>query len=222
MSTSLLLDEAPLQVLPSLAEAIGLEQAIVLQQIHFLTSNPKNGVVIKGHRYVWNTYEGWQAKYFPWWTVRTIRRIFRALEKRDVLIALQPDGRMSRKKYYRVSAGAAVHLTYERLKERKDEQAKLAASEGSKLAASLTESTTERTQYRVQMGFGLPCTLEDLQASCLKAAEDLGIPESLALEHGSRFWEQHLGPGKPYPFKAGWRRILTGRLAKIHEDRCSA
>lgn len=40
--SKLLISESPLLVLPSLAETIGLNEAIVLQQIHFWTSKEKH------------------------------------------------------------------------------------------------------------------------------------------------------------------------------------
>lgn len=40
----LLIDDQPLQVLPSLAEAIGLNESLVLQQIHWLLSRSKKKI----------------------------------------------------------------------------------------------------------------------------------------------------------------------------------
>ena len=39
--SKLLINEQPLQVLPSLAEAIGLNQAIALQQVHYWLENAR-------------------------------------------------------------------------------------------------------------------------------------------------------------------------------------
>ncbi|HDE3362621.1 TPA: DnaD domain protein, partial [Staphylococcus aureus] len=38
----LLIDDYPIQVLPKLAELIGLNEAIVLQQIHYWLNNSKH------------------------------------------------------------------------------------------------------------------------------------------------------------------------------------
>lgn len=43
MKRSLLIEEPPLQILPSLAAAIGLNEAIVLQQLYWLLQQPNNG-----------------------------------------------------------------------------------------------------------------------------------------------------------------------------------
>ena len=93
----LLLDEAPLLVLPSLATAIGLEAAVVLQQLHFLIrmklerhkEHPKESErdIHAGRIWVWNTYQKWQENYFSFLSVRSLQRIFLNLEKKRLIIA---------------------------------------------------------------------------------------------------------------------------------------
>ena len=63
--SSLLIDEHPLVVLPSLAKEIGLNEAIMLQQIHFWISKRKH--LKGGKHWVYNTYDGW-ADQFPFWS----------------------------------------------------------------------------------------------------------------------------------------------------------
>lgn len=85
MSSSLLLREPPLQVLPSLAVAIGLNEAIALQQVYYLQSNPNNGrQLADGERYVFNTYAEWR-EYFPFWSEHTVKRVFIELENRHLI-----------------------------------------------------------------------------------------------------------------------------------------
>lgn len=88
MTTSkLLLDEHPLQVMPKLATLIGLNEAIVLQQIHYWLCIKKenNKDYINGHYWVYNTYEQWKEQ-FPFWSVGTIRRTITKLENNGLLI----------------------------------------------------------------------------------------------------------------------------------------
>jgi hypothetical protein len=68
----LLIHEEPLQVLPSLAAKIGLNEAIMLQQIHYWLRKSKN--IRDGKPWIYNTYTEWE-KQFPWWSNRTIKRI---------------------------------------------------------------------------------------------------------------------------------------------------
>lgn len=103
--TKLLLDEAPLMVIPSLAVSIGLNESIVLQQLHYLTVG-KFGKIIEGRRFIYNTLEKWRDTYFPFWTVKTIQRTFKALEDAGYVIGLQE------KSYYRQKLYA---INYERL-----------------------------------------------------------------------------------------------------------
>ena len=93
----LLLDEAPLVVLPSLATAIGLEAAVVLQQLHFLIriklerhrEHPRESErdIHAGRIWVWNTYQKWQENHFSFLSVRSLQRIFLNLERRKLIIA---------------------------------------------------------------------------------------------------------------------------------------
>lgn len=119
--TSLLIDEQPLQVCPSLAVAIGLNHAIFLQQLHWFTMErpgyPVCGTVLDdGHRYIYNTYEQW-SKVFPFWDVRTIRRIITDLEHDGRLETRQGSMNLKRMKWYRVSDSAKAILSKEMLKE---------------------------------------------------------------------------------------------------------
>lgn len=83
-STSrLLMDEHPLQVLPSLAVAIGLNEAIIVQQMHYWLKTSKHEH--DGRRWIYNTLEQWQQQ-FPFFSVSTLRRTIDALRKRGVLL----------------------------------------------------------------------------------------------------------------------------------------
>lgn len=79
MANALLIQEPPLQVLPSLAQKIGLNEAIILQQIHYWLNPKHNKNLINGRLWVWNTYEQWKQQ-FPFWCDRTIRRAISNLE----------------------------------------------------------------------------------------------------------------------------------------------
>jgi len=82
--SSLLINEPPLQVLPSLAMAVGLNEAIVLQQIHYLL--PFATTEYDGKKWVYNSYEEWQSQQFKFWSVATIKRTFANLQKLGLII----------------------------------------------------------------------------------------------------------------------------------------
>lgn len=83
MYHKLLIDDYPIQVLPKLAESIGLNEAIVLQQIHYWLN--KSDKYIDGRKWVYNTYEGWQ-KQFSFWSLSTVKRVLNNLRKQGLLL----------------------------------------------------------------------------------------------------------------------------------------
>lgn len=78
----LLIDEPPLQVLPSLAREIGLNEAIMLQQIHYWLL--KSGNEFEGAKWFYKTLEEWQTE-FSFWSTMTIRRTLGSLEKQKII-----------------------------------------------------------------------------------------------------------------------------------------
>lgn len=78
----LLIDEPPLQVLPSLAREIGLNEAIMLQQMHYWLLKSSNE--FEGVKWFYKTLEDWQTE-FPFWSAMTIRRTLTNLEKQKVI-----------------------------------------------------------------------------------------------------------------------------------------
>lgn len=78
----LLIDEPPLQVLPSLAREFGLNEAIMLQQMHYWLI--KSSHEFEGVKWFYKTLEDWQTE-FPFWSTMTIRRTLTNLEKQKVI-----------------------------------------------------------------------------------------------------------------------------------------
>lgn len=88
----LLIDEPPLLVIPSLAAAIGLPEAIFLQQLHYWID--ANGhLQDDGRRWIFNSYESW-SQQFPWWNVGTIRRIVATLRDAGIIATTTKYNRM--------------------------------------------------------------------------------------------------------------------------------
>ena len=78
----LLIDEPPLQVLPSLARELGLNEAIMLQQMHYWLI--KSSHKFEGVKWFYKKLEDWQTE-FPFWSAMTIRRTLTNLEKQKVI-----------------------------------------------------------------------------------------------------------------------------------------
>lgn len=101
MTPQLLINEPPLQVLPTLAKTIGLNEAIVLQQIHYWL-HPQVNKNYFGNRYwVYNTYGQWQ-KQFPFFSERTLRRTVKNLEASKLLVSCK-GGELNQTKFYTIN-----------------------------------------------------------------------------------------------------------------------
>lgn len=85
MRSQLLINEPPLQVLPTLAHKVGLNEAIILQQMHYWLNPNFNKNFIEGRYWVYNSYEDWQGQ-FKFWSKNTIRRAIASLEEQGLLI----------------------------------------------------------------------------------------------------------------------------------------
>lgn len=116
--SKLLINEHPLQVLPSLAVKIGLNEAIVLQQVHYWAIQGKNE--IGGHSWVYNSVAEWKRQ-FPFWSEQTIRRTIANLKERGVLVAKCLSSEpFNRTPYYRIDHGILESIEHSNLESTKN------------------------------------------------------------------------------------------------------
>ncbi len=112
MTSKLLIDTYPLVIIPELAEIIGLNESIILQQIHYwLEINKKADRNFKeGYHWTFNSYESWQEQ-FPFWSIETIKRTITKLERFKLLIT-ENFNRVGfdRTKWYRIDYNALESL----------------------------------------------------------------------------------------------------------------
>ena len=74
--------ESPLLVQPAMAKAIGLHEALFVQQLdYWLHRHPH---IRNQQKWVYNTYEEWNNQ-FPFWSIRTIKRIVSGLRKDGII-----------------------------------------------------------------------------------------------------------------------------------------
>lgn len=83
-SSKLLLDEYPLIILPKLAVEIGLNEAVILQQMNYWLL--KSDKIKDNKKWTYGSYEYW-SEQFPFWSVSTIRRTISNLEKKNLIIS---------------------------------------------------------------------------------------------------------------------------------------
>jgi uncharacterized phage protein (TIGR02220 family) len=129
----LLIKESPVMIIPSLAVKIGLNEAVVLQQIHYWLGISKHQ--IEGRTWVYNTYEEWQ-KQIPFWSVSTIKRTILSLEMKGLLLSANFNAmKMDKTKWYSID--------YEKLQELEDSTIERPASSTPDAA---TEEVAEETK----------------------------------------------------------------------------
>jgi len=99
----LLEEERPLIVKPTLAKEIGLNEAIILQQIKYWITNKRNENIYDGKKWVYKSYEEWREE-FPFWGLNTIQRAITSLENQGLIISKQLGKlKMDRRKWYTIN-----------------------------------------------------------------------------------------------------------------------
>lgn len=205
--SKLLIDDYPLMVLPKLAVAIGLNEAIILQQVHYWTEGFKRTQderhLQDGHWWVWNTYEGWQEN-FPFWSTHTVRRTVKSLRDLGLLVV----GNYNRKGYDRTTW---YRVDYDVLSELEatgqlgqDHVAKMATSSGqnghihvAKMTLPIPETTSETTPETTPEGIPAvsAALLRDMSISGLSQRfEELSrIPPPRRVAAQRVMWRQPIG-----------------------------
>ena len=112
MTSKLLINEPPLQVSPTLAAIIGLNEAIFIQQLNYWLMNTKiQGAIIDGEKWIFNSVREWRENNFPFWSEKTISRMIQRLEESGIIISRQIEHSMDRRKLYRINYDVLNELT---------------------------------------------------------------------------------------------------------------
>ena len=157
MSSNLLTDKKPIVINRELAELVGLNESIVLQQINYWVEdiNKKKGEQSinyqDGYYWTFNSYKEWQ-KQFPFWSKSTVRRTIKKLEKRKLIETANYNRmKIDRTKWYRIK-----HKNLDELRHYADvhnEQFKWSewvnhvSNLDSTIPEITSESTSENTEY---------------------------------------------------------------------------
>ena len=102
----LLIDEAPVYFAKTLAKYIGLEKAIILQQVHFwIEINKQEEKNYYEDRYwVYSSFEQWVERDFTWWGKRKLISLFYELCDSEILIKKQlKKEQMDRTNFYTIN-----------------------------------------------------------------------------------------------------------------------
>lgn len=224
--SQLLIHEPPLQVLPSLAVAVGLNEALLLQQVHYWLQ--RSTTRIGGHVWVYNSVRQWRDQ-FPFWSDDTISRGLKSLRARGVLIAdqLSKDPR-DRSLYYRIDYQILQACT-----------TAICGNGLSQIAAisnrseTTTETTTEtpsapkgpkagleeKKQDKARAAITLKAWLEEIKAkkedaipasgAVMSYADSIKLPDHMLALAWATFKSRHMDGAKKYK---DWRRTFLDHL----------
>lgn len=81
---SLLLPSRPIVVIPELAMRVGLNEAMLLQQVHYWATETTSGIEHDGRRWVYNTIAEWMEQ-FPFLSESSIKRAFASLKSQGII-----------------------------------------------------------------------------------------------------------------------------------------
>lgn len=209
--SKLLIPEPPLQVIRSLAVRIGLNEAIVLQQLHYWSQRSKDD------GWVERTYDEWRDQDFTFWSLSTVKRTFGALQALGLVLSERVPSNLERTRRFRVDYEALEQLAREDQSE-PTESVKLTLSTGSNRTArqgqvdplgssigSKTEEKTERSTAEPAATAEVFAVLTSVAArkrtaspgrdAIAKAINEFPLPDHLAVAKDLEFWALH-GNGK--------------------------
>lgn len=140
---SLLFEDKPLVINPKLAELIGLNEAIIIQQMSYWLKRSDN--IIDGKRWVYNSAPKWK-KQFPFFSESTIKRAIYKLEELGLLFTgnYNKDGR-DKTKWYSINYKAVSQLMNDASCQNERWNDQIDTMERSNLTRPLPENTTEIT-----------------------------------------------------------------------------
>ena len=109
MTSQLLINEPPIQVLPGLARAVGLNEAIVLQQIHYWLNLQFSRHLFDDRYWVRYSPKQWECQ-FSFWDKKTLHRALNNLGRLEVVISLEA-GDSKQATYYTIDYRALGQVT---------------------------------------------------------------------------------------------------------------
>ncbi|WP_223353207.1 hypothetical protein [Salmonella enterica] len=204
---SMLFNFRPLVINPELATRIGLNEAIVLQQVNYWINDKEQGVNFEGRRWVFNSYESW-VKQFPFWSADTVKRAFTSLVKQGCLDVEQLNkSQHDRTNYYTINHDCELLNDAEQVPSSNgancpDRQAQDAPMDEGKNARSLTVTTTKTTTETNSIGASA-----DAPAPTRSAKQDYSPEFETAWQ---AYPKRAGGNPKPSAFKAWKARLREG------------
>jgi len=194
-ASRLLIGGRRLLLLPRLIGLVGLNEAIVLQQVRYYLEDERAPRVAEGRRWVRAPIARWQARDFPFWTTRTVERTFASLVANGLIVARQLDIRSG-------DATNSYSIDWGRLS---------ALERDTESAASGIEGEVEPTGQPTALP-PLPASVhldeEDLLPIGVRLAELIGLDEAVVLRQ-IYYW---LGDRRRPPARDGRRWVCPAQV----------
>lgn len=165
--SKLLIEEEPLQVLPTLAKAIGVNHAIVLQQIHYWLNKKLH--FYDGKFWTYNSYEEWTHQ-FRHLTSRGLRNILTQLESMGLVMSHNYNkNKFDHTKWYTIN----YELLDSYLPDSPIDVANFDASDVANFDASLNTKNTENNKTYIGEFENVGLTDKEKEKIISKYGEDL-------------------------------------------------
>lgn len=227
---SLLFKFRPLVINPILAQRLGLNEAIVLQQVSYWLNETDSGVEYDGRRWIYNTYEQW-IEQFPFWSQDTVKRAITSLRKQGVLIVekLSSD-RLNHTNYYTINYEAAALIEEGKLHQSESakcpdlDDGKLHQSNGADcpdVTYTNNTYTTQETTAETTTGEpeNLPSTFpKQKQAEQSKNAELGDLPGWVPVEPWIAFVEMRKAMGSRAKLTPHAAKLIVGKLDEFRKQ----
>ena len=166
------------------AQVLGLEKATVYMTIKALCGG-EYAKRLDGYNWVSMSMEDWMRYYFKFASLRTLNTIFSDLEKIGLLVSCQPEGAVSRRKWYRIGEGAEHKFTMESFGFDKE------------IEARAKKNTSELVEGLRAKGQDVPAAFAESILQNLQNTDSARIAESSI----KTFTKDNTSYGKPEPEK---------------------
>lgn len=224
--SNLLYDEQPIVIDRTLSKLLGLNEAIVLQQIHYWLkiNERKKQNFYDGRYWTYNSAKEWRENDFAFWSLKTIQRTFANLEGQGILIVSNYNvDRRDRTKWYSINYDLLDQLVKEyhdqmqkdkmtkcNLPNCPDANSQVGPMHEADLGQPLPETTTEISSDTNQSDLMEFDTIDDL----LKHYSDkLKLPEERILSAYDRVKDQYKAGNIRTSFRQYFEKALKQEKA---------
>ena len=197
-----LLDSQPLLLIPELAKAIGINEALVLQQVHYWLN--KSPHIIDGRAWVYNTIDQWNEQ-FCFFPKRTLERVFQSLADKKILLKTNKFNkmRMDRTNWYSID--------YDQLSEMVESSCQNSVSEPPILREQYRQNDTNNT---ANLALAITREYTEITTEIKKTIQKAASPKA-TLDSFDQFWESYPRKTAKANAQKSWAKINPDDIPEI-------